>query len=185
MKKKIVIDIGHGGKDPGASGGGMKESKINWNVAMKLKELLLADGYLVVMTRNTYDQTMSLTARAKAINAAKPDLWLSDHHNAGGGDGYDVIYQTDPLYTVESKRFADLVAKEFDTINNRHRVFTKPSTSNPKEDWYTILALSDAPGIIAEAAFLDTKDVTVINTLTKQWAEAACLHRAINRYFNA
>lgn len=182
-KKKIVLDSGHGGTDPGASGAGMKEKKINWNVVSKLRELLLADGFDVVLTRNTYDQNMTLTARGKKITAEKPDLWISDHHNAGGGDGFDIIYQIDPLYTVESKRFADILESEFLKLNNKHRVFFKAATANPKEDWYTILAKSNAPGIIAELAFLDTPDVRVIDTITEQWNEAHAIHRAIRRYF--
>lgn len=183
--KTVVIDIGHGGTDPGAHGGGMQEKKINWNVAQELKKLLLADGgYKVVMTRDS-DIFVSLTARTKIVNAAKPDLMVAIHHNAGGGDGYDVIYQTDPKYTVASRQFADLISKEFDVLNNKHRVFTKPLPNNPKEDWYTMLALSNVPSCITELAFLDTKDVQTIDTLKEQWVEAAAIYRAISKYFNS
>ena len=94
MAKKIVIDIGHGGKDPGANGAGMLEKKINWNVARKLNDLLVMDGYIVTMTRNC-DEFVDLTPRTRIINRANPDIFVSIHHNAGGGHGFDVIYQTD------------------------------------------------------------------------------------------
>lgn len=183
MTKKIAIDVGHGGKDPGANGKGMLEKKINWNVAKKLQDLLLVDGYVVVMTRKD-DSFIDLTPRTKIVNLAKPDIFVSIHHNAGGGDGYDVIYQTDPAYTNKSLRFATLVAKEFSDIGqNKHRVFTKPATKNPKEDWYTVLAKSNCPGIITEFAFLDSEDVYAIDTLTEQWNEARAIYRAIQKYF--
>lgn len=181
--KKIVIDIGHGGKDPGAFGGGMQEKKINLNVAQELNRLLVSDGYIVALTR-TSDVYLSLTDRSKIINTIKPDIFVAIHHNAGGGDGYDVIYQTDPAYTVKSKKLADCVSAEFLPMNNKHRVFTKPSSSNPKEDWYTILAKSNAPGVITEFAFLDTKDVQNVDTLAEQKAEAAAIYRAIKKYFS-
>lgn len=183
MTKKIAIDIGHGGKDPGASGGGMLEKKVNWNVATKLKELLIADGYIVTMTRKD-DTFIDLTPRTAIINAAHADIFVAIHHNAGKGDGYDVIYQTDPKYTAKSLQLATLVAREFSAIGqNKHKVFTKPGTRNPNEDWYTILAKSNVPGIITEFAFLDSKDVEIINTLTEQWAEADAIHNGINAYF--
>lgn len=183
MPKKIVIDIGHGGKDPGAHGGGMQEKKINWNVAVKLKELLLADGYIVQTTRDG-DYFVDLTPRADIINKAKPDIFVAIHHNAGGGDGFDVIYQTDPKYSEASKKLAGLVALEFEKLGqNKHKVFTRPSSSNPKEDWYTILAKSNVPGIITEYAFLDSKDVQMVDTLTEQHAEASAIHKAIKKYF--
>jgi len=175
---KVAIDIGHGGTDPGASGGGMLEKKINWNVAQELKRLLIKEGIQVIMTRDL-DSAPSLTTRARIINANRPNLAVSIHHNAGGGDGFDVIYQTDPNFTAASKRLADCVSAEFLKLNNKHRVFTKPSTKNPKEDWYTLLALSDVPCVITELAFLDTNDVQTVDTLTEQHAEALAIFKAI------
>ena len=183
MTKKIAIDVGHGGKDPGAHGGGMLEKKINWNVATKLQALLIKDGFEVIMTRKD-DSFVDLTPRTAIINNAKPDIFVAIHHNAGGGDGYDVIYQTDPKYTSRSLQLATLVAKEFSAIGqNKHKVFTKPGTRNPNEDWYTILAKSNVPGVITEFAFLDTKDVESVDTLKEQWGEAEAIHKAIKNYF--
>jgi tryptophanyl-tRNA synthetase len=144
----------------------------------------LADEVIYDGTLRMREEARATLSAAKLINAFKADLMVSIHHNAGGGDGYDVIYQTDPKYAVNSKKFADLVAKEFDALNNKHRIFTKPSTKNPKEDWYTILALSECPGIITELAFLDSKDVQTVDTLTEQHGEANAIYHAIKAYFN-
>jgi N-acetylmuramoyl-L-alanine amidase len=182
MTKKIVIDIGHGGKDPGAHGGGMLEKKVNWNVAMKLRDLLLMEGYIVVTTRSG-DYFIDLSPRTDIINREKPDLFVSIHHNAGGGDGYDIIYQTDPKYTDKSRRLGLAISEEFLLLNNKHKVFTKPATHNPKEDWYTVLAKSNVPGVITEFAFLDSKDVEEVDTLMEQWQEAEAIFKGIKKFF--
>jgi N-acetylmuramoyl-L-alanine amidase len=181
---RIGIDFGHGGTDPGASGGGMLEKKINYNVGMELRRLLMTAGHEVVLSR-TEDATMGLSARTKIFNTKKCDLVVSVHHNAGGGDGYDLIYQLDPKWTIKSKRLADMVAFEFDKLNNKHRVFSRRSTHNPKEDYHTIIALTECPAIITELAFLDTKDVLVVDTLTEQKLEAMAIFKALSRYLQA
>jgi len=181
---RIGIDFGHGGVDPGASGGGMLEKKINYNVGMELRRLLMTAGHEVVLSR-TEDATLGLSARTKIFNTKKCDLVVSVHHNAGGGDGYDIIHQVDPKWTIKSKRLAGMVAFEFDKLNNKHRVFTRSSTKNPKEDYHTIIALTECPAIITELAFLDTRDVMVVDTLNEQKLEAMAIFRAISRYLEA
>ncbi len=81
-KLLIVIDPGHGGKDPGAIGTrGTKEAAMNLDVATRLKSLLEAQGHTVVMTR-TSDLYVSLDGRTKFANQKKADLFISIHFNA-------------------------------------------------------------------------------------------------------
>lgn len=183
--RKVCIDMGHGGKDPGARGGGMNEKKINYNVGMELKKLLLQDGYEVVMTRQN-DEYLGLTERALIANKSKADILVSIHHNAGGsgkGDGFEVYYQIDPTVTMGSKRLAFEIGPEFEKLNNKRKITFKASTRDAKEDYYTILARAKMPAVIAEFAFLDSVDVQSVDTLTEQWAQAGALHRAIKKYF--
>ncbi|MFH0935813.1 MAG: N-acetylmuramoyl-L-alanine amidase, partial [Candidatus Omnitrophota bacterium] len=80
--KKIVIDPGHGGNDPGAIGrSGLKEKYVNLDIAKRLSSLLRADGLQVVMTR-TADSTVSLQRRMEITNNARADLFISIHSNA-------------------------------------------------------------------------------------------------------
>lgn len=82
----VVIDAGHGGKDPGASGKTedgtvVKEKDVTLGVAKKLRDALKKAGFKVVMTRDE-DRFEELKARAKIANKAKGDLFISLHCNA-------------------------------------------------------------------------------------------------------
>lgn len=89
MNKKIVIDAGHGGSDPGAVGNGITEKdytlKISQYMANRLRDL----GADVTLTRNT-DETLSPTDRVnRVLNAygnSKDVVVISNHINAGGGE---------------------------------------------------------------------------------------------------
>ncbi len=87
-KKKlvIVIDPGHGGKDPGALGRkGTKEAAMALDVAKRLQALLKAQGHKVYMTR-TSDKYVSLKSRTKFANSKKADLFISIHFNANNSN---------------------------------------------------------------------------------------------------
>lgn len=79
----LVIDPGHGGKDPGALGTYSKEKNINLNVALKVGELVRRNcpDVKVVFTRKT-DVFVQLDDRAEIANKAKADLFISIHTNA-------------------------------------------------------------------------------------------------------
>lgn len=81
--KTIVIDPGHGGKDPGAIGAlGTEEKNITLDVARRLKARLNQLGnYHVVLTRDA-DTTVSLAKRVQIANAEKAGLFISIHVNA-------------------------------------------------------------------------------------------------------
>lgn len=80
--KTIVIDPGHGGKDPGAMAFGLKEKDIVLRVAQKLaKHLKQTTSYQVVLTR-TKDVFIPLEKRTAIANAHKADLFISIHVNA-------------------------------------------------------------------------------------------------------
>jgi len=80
--KKIVIDPGHGGKDPGAIGvDGIKEKEVVLSVALNLAEYLKQDGYAVYLTRDK-DVFLSLEERTARANSLEADLFISIHANA-------------------------------------------------------------------------------------------------------
>jgi N-acetylmuramoyl-L-alanine amidase len=80
--RKIVLDPGHGGKDPGAVGpGGLREKDVTLALAKRVKPLLEAQGYTVLMTRET-DIFMGLPERTAIANQNNADLFISIHTNA-------------------------------------------------------------------------------------------------------
>ncbi len=79
---KIVIDPGHGGRDPGAIANGLKEKDIVLKLARKLRDYLVQSlGCEVVLTRDS-DRYISLEERTAIANGNNADLFLSLHVNA-------------------------------------------------------------------------------------------------------
>jgi N-acetylmuramoyl-L-alanine amidase len=79
---RIVVDPGHGGKDPGGLGlNGEKEKDINLSVTKQLAKRLKDEGYEVLLTRET-DVFIPLPDRTAFANTKKADLFVSVHVNA-------------------------------------------------------------------------------------------------------
>ncbi len=81
--RTIVLDPGHGGRDPGARSAvlGIEEKDMTLDVALRLRTLLEARGYRVILTRRD-DRYVSLERRARIANMARADLFISIHFNA-------------------------------------------------------------------------------------------------------
>lgn len=87
--KKVVVDAGHGGVDPGASGNNIIEKEYNLKIANYIYDRLKELGVPVFITRDS-DITLSPADRVNSIVNAFGDsddvIVLSNHLNAGGGD---------------------------------------------------------------------------------------------------
>jgi N-acetylmuramoyl-L-alanine amidase len=80
--RTVIVDPGHGGKDPGATGvGGLHEKTVTLEVAKLLGARLGKMGFKVLYTRTT-DKFVSLEARTAMANVRKADLFVSIHCNA-------------------------------------------------------------------------------------------------------
>ncbi|MBW4459393.1 MAG: DUF3747 domain-containing protein [Nodosilinea sp. WJT8-NPBG4] len=78
----VVIDPGHGGRDPGAVGiGGLQEKQINTAISNRVQQQLQAAGITVLMTRSS-DVFVDLDARAQYANRAGASVFVSIHANA-------------------------------------------------------------------------------------------------------
>jgi len=80
-QKIVVIDAGHGGKDPGAVGNNLKEKAIVLNIALKTGKILAKRGYKVYYTRNS-DKFINLRTRTAMANKNNADVFISVHANA-------------------------------------------------------------------------------------------------------
>jgi N-acetylmuramoyl-L-alanine amidase len=79
---KVVIDAGHGGKDPGTtSATGLKEKDVVLDIALKLQNDLIINGHEVAMTR-TDDRFLTLDERIQFTNNQLADLFVSVHANS-------------------------------------------------------------------------------------------------------
>jgi N-acetylmuramoyl-L-alanine amidase len=82
--RTVILDAGHGGKDPGATNPLGTEASYNLKTANRLKGLLEAQGFKVVMIRNS-DRFYSLQERVRLANAVKENaIFVSLHFNSGG-----------------------------------------------------------------------------------------------------
>lgn len=90
---KIVIDAGHGGDDPGASGNGIIEKDLTLKISQYMYDRFKNLGIPVKMTRTT-DETISPTERVKRVLDAYGNsndvIVISNHINAGGDDSHCV-----------------------------------------------------------------------------------------------
>lgn len=118
--KVIVIDAGHGGKDPGAQGADKHEKDLTLAAAHALRDRLQRSGrYKVVLTRDT-DVFIPLEQRVQIARRANADLFISLHADSGG----DPTIRGATVYTL-SEKGTDRVA---------HGVFDK-------SDWFMNIAL--------------------------------------------
>ncbi|MSN96486.1 N-acetylmuramoyl-L-alanine amidase [Campylobacter sp. FMV-PI01] len=112
--KTVVIDPGHGGKDPGAMANGLKEKDIVLKISKKLGKILQERGYKVYFTRNS-DEFINLKSRTAFANEKNADLFVSIHVNAGpkGKAALNLSgIETFFLSPARSKRSKDAAALE-------------------------------------------------------------------------
>jgi len=79
----VVVDAGHGGRDPGAIGyGGVLEKDVTLEIARLVRFLSLSDPRIEVVLTRWFDETLSLDERIALAQRAGADLYISIHANA-------------------------------------------------------------------------------------------------------
>jgi N-acetylmuramoyl-L-alanine amidase len=79
--RRVVIDAGHGGTDPGAALPNLTEKQITLDIATRLRKLLQSNGFEVITTRED-DRLIPLRERAHIANASASDIFVSIHVNS-------------------------------------------------------------------------------------------------------
>ena len=181
---KVVIDAGHGGNDPGASGNGIIEKEYTLKISEYIYDRLRDLGLDVKMTRTT-DETLSPTERVNRVLNAFGDssdvLVISNHINAGGGDGAEVIYALRNKDTL-----SNLILKEFENEGqNIRKAYQRRLPSDTSKDYYFMQRnTGDTESITVEYGFLDSTGDD-INQLKNNWQNyAEAVVRAIIEYLN-
>jgi len=108
--RTIMIDAGHGGKDPGAVANGLREKNINLNFALILGDKLAQKGFHVLYTRTT-DVFIPLEQRTAMANVKKADLFISIHCNASTSRSAHGL-ETYSLNLAKSKDAVRIAARE-------------------------------------------------------------------------
>jgi len=181
---KVVIDAGHGGNDPGASGNGIIEKEYTLKISEYIYNRLKDLGLDVKMTRTT-DETLSPTERVNRVLNAFGDssdvLVISNHINAGGGDGAEVIYALRNKDTL-----SNLILKELGNEGqNIRKAYQRRLPSDTSKDYYFMQRnTGDTESITVEYGFLDSTgdDVNQLKNNWENYAEAVV--RAIIEYLN-
>lgn len=184
----IVIDVGHGGNDPGkVSIDGIKEKDINLQIAKYLKDYLIAENYTVYLTRETdtslsnpnvsNKKTSDLNNRIQFTKEKNANYLVSIHQNSyseASSHGAQTFYYTN---SEEGESFAKSIQDallSFDTSNKR----TQKASSS-----YFILKKSSIPAVIVECGFLSNPEETSKLTdstyqmeIAKAIADGICNH---------
>ena len=164
MSKKVFISAGHGGSDSGAVGNGFKEKDLNLSIAMACGNYLKSKGVEVQMSR-VKDEDDDLNQEARESNAFGPDLTVSIHNNAGGGDGVEAWYS---IVGGLGKTCAENILAEVVKIGQNSRGAKTRKGSNGR-DYYGFIRQTKAPAVIIECAFIDNAtDIQIINTEPKR-----------------
>lgn len=184
---KIYIDAGHGGSDPGAVSGSVRESELNLKTALACREFLSAYNCQVIMSRTT-DIAVPVQNRYKQAIAEKVDAVLCMHHNAGGGDGGEVwFWHTDN----RAKELARLTAQEYKAIGQNLRTGpglpegVKASKPDTRQNFGMCRepAAKGIPAILGEFAFVDNvTDRQIVDTDAELAEQGKAYGRAVVKF---
>ena len=157
---KVFLSAGHGGSDPGAVANGAKEKDLNLSIALACRDELVRHGVSVKMSR-TKDENDPLSDEIRECNAYAPDLAVSIHNNAGGGDGAEVYHHHGG---GKGKALADNILAEIVKAGQNSRGAKVRKNSNGK-DYYGFIRETSSPSVIVECAFVDNaSDLAILST---------------------
>jgi N-acetylmuramoyl-L-alanine amidase len=175
----LVLDPGHGGKDPGAIGPThLEEKEVVLDIARKLGFLLQRKGMQVVLTRSS-DEFIPLPQRAEIANRLSADLFVSIHANASrdrkanGSQVFIYNRQASSRKAAETARMENLNANVLEIIKDDLRQTRYEKDSISAAGWtdqqlgqlgldakgierapFYVLAKSHMPSILVEVAFI-------------------------------
>ncbi len=188
----IVIDPGHGGRDPGKVGiNNALEKDINLSIAKKLKNLLELNDIKVIMTReednglyseeDSNKKRADLDNRVDMIHNSKANLAISIHQNSFSEEyvkGAQVFYHTK---SEEGKKLAQMLQSQIvDTIADGNHRKAKSNSS------YYMLKKTECPLVIVECGYLsNTNEAELLINEEYQEKMAWAMHLAIMQFIHA
>lgn len=180
MDYRIVVDAGHGGSDPGAVNGDIKESDLNLEAALYMYNRFKELGVPVEITRDS-DKTLTRSERLNTMRSFGTDpnvIILSNHINAGGGEGAEIVY---PLRSsdVLPKAILEAIGEEGQI---KRKVYQRVLPEDTSKDYYYIMR--DTPNttsLLIEYGFIDNpNDIIKLQNNLTDYVEAVV--RAVSNY---
>lgn len=183
--KVILVDPGHGNKDPGTVVGDIYEKNINLKISLKLKEELEKQGAKVILTRDgdydlaypnaSYRKKSDFDNRIKLINNSHGDLYLSIHLNYLANSKY---YGPQVFYDKDNKNLAEIVQQTLNKDIKSDREIKKIPSSTYMYDKLKV------PGVLIECGFLsNTNERDLLQSDTYQDKLSKSITKALKKYF--
>jgi len=171
--RTVVLDAGHGGKDPGAVSGGRQEKDLTLDIARRTRKLLEAAGLRVVMTRDE-DKFLDLDKRPAVAARKGGDVFVSIHVNAArdrsvrGIETYVTPTENFPP-TAEAKLSGKYPKKPNNAFNHSNTVlgnqlqaalrnFTRGEDRGLRHARYLVIRESPVPAALVECGFITNPD---------------------------
>ncbi len=188
--KTVIIDPGHGGRDPGAIGpANTYEKSNNLAIALALDEILKQAGAEVVLTRSTdvspattYSEANDLEARVNLANSYEADLFVSIHNDAALNplvQGTSVYVSDGNLKPGESLQLAKSIQSALTSALQTNNLGVK------KANFY-VIKYTEMPAVLVEAAFLSNpyEEARLQNPVFRKNV-AAAIYRGIYNYYKS
>lgn len=191
--RKVCIDPGHGGSDPGAlTASGGKEKETNLKVALMVAEELAGSGVEVMFTRKD-DRDVSLAERCQMANRWGADIFISLHADAAGSSahGHHAIYSIHSQPGQSGNKLARLLVDQLALTTGRqplprgdNGVWSRPGEKNPNTDYYAVIRETNMAAVIVERGFLtNPEDAALLFNDGFLRLQARGISRSIMLYF--
>lgn len=177
----VIVDAGHGGIDSGAVGNGLKEKDLTLQAAIYMYNRLEELGIRAVMTR-TDDEYLPKADRVKRIMSLYNDnpntLIVSNHINAGGAEGVEIVYSINSDSTLPNM----LLDNIGEAGQIKRKAYQRRLPEDPNKDYYYIIReTGNAESVLVEYGFIDnTKDAYKLQNNLDNLVEGAV--KAIAEY---
>ena len=170
---KVVVDAGHGGTDSGAVNGKIYEKDLTLKIANYIFNRLNELGIPAVMTRDSdiYLPKTDRINKVRSISPNSPDIiLLSNHINAGGGEGAEVVYGL-----RNNSKLADMILNNLGEAGQiKRKTYQRRLPESPNQDYYYIIRdTNPRESVLIEYGFIDNKkDLNKLQNNIENYGEA-------------
>lgn len=180
----VLIDPGHGGKDPGAVANGMEEAEVNLHVAQCLKGILDLLNFPVFMTRQT-DRFVSLQDRVDIEKRLIPDLFISLHCNASENEKAEGIEIYTSVGITKADHIATKILESIQQAFPKRKYRTDFSDGFPdKEANFYVLTKTRCPAVLLEMGFLtNPEEARWLSRMETRWEMARAIVTGLMQVF--